>query len=264
MKLFLIFVLMSLGQTASAASVKLTFDEFDCGMEYADSGRSGSISYTNPNQDRYGNCGQIILLGDDGWEDNAAIRADKGTVFDVKSFQVWSNYGISRFPRSALNTGYNPALDPGFHFYQIRDWKVGPYDELKYAAVAEVTESFNYFEILGYRDGLLVAQESFDPSRNGAGWMTYEPGANFSNLTDLVLRVTMYGGYISQSIYFDDDYLYGCIGDFFRCGNAMYDNVVLETRTAFVAPVPLPAAGMLMGFGLLTLWSLRRSKRGLK
>ncbi|WP_370402233.1 hypothetical protein [Sulfitobacter sp. JB4-11] len=254
-RLFLILVISAFGQTASAGSITLTFDEFTCSGDPVFEGRQGPITYTNPNQFAYSNCGPRILVGDDGFSQKAAIRADEGTVFDVTSFDLSADYDVYRFPRAALNDAFNQTIETdgiggfGILLEEVLFWDVGPNLELKFEADAEKLASFDYFELLGYRDGALVAEDAFDP----AGVSNYAPGDAFENLDEMILGVSVSG----YSTWFDDDYIYGCA---IQCGSATYDNVVLQTRVA-VAPVPLPATALLMGIGLLALWPLRRLRR---
>lgn len=251
-RLFLILVMLAFGSTAQAGSLTLTFDEFACDGEFTTRGSAGTVSYTNPNQYTYGNCGARVLLGDDGFSQKAAITAQDGTVFDLMSFDINAAYNIYRFPRAALNDALNRTIDEegtrgfGILLDTLRYFDVGPDYELKFEAEPEKLASFNYFEISGYRDGALVAEEAFDP----AGQSSHTPGDDFRNLDRVVMGVSVSG----FSTWFDDDYLYGCE---IQCGSASYDNVALETRVA-VAPVPLPASAWLMAVGLLALWPLRR------
>tara|TARA_R110002020_G_scaffold36925_1_gene111425 strand:- start:254 stop:1027 length:774 start_codon:yes stop_codon:yes gene_type:complete len=252
MKRFLsLFAFVFVGHAVSAETVTLTFDEFACGSPYATGGKTGVYAYGNPNQYSYDNCGERILLGDDGWSQSAGVLADAGTYFDLKAFDLNAYYAIYRFPRAALQDSIDAAVEAGdfedtILLETLDDFSVGDENELKYPAVAERLESFDYFRLAGYRDGALVAEDKFDPK----GVSTYEAGTAFADLSSVTLSLTVRG----YATWFDDDYLYGCA---IQCGYATYDNVVLQTAGA-VSPVPLPAGAALLGVGLFALWPLRR------
>lgn len=248
-RLFLMLMMLAFGHSASAGSVTLTFDEFSCGGTSATSGREGGISYTNPNNGFIGACGPKILLGDDGLSQQMKILADPGVRFDLVSFDVDASYEIFRIARNLFNAGRDTeVIERGGNMIEESFfWDVGPTGELAEAARPQATDSHPFLAITGLRDGEIIARTRIDPN----GRSSYQPSAEFADLDEIRLGVTA----SSRNIWSSNRFLFGC-GN--QCGRATIDNLVLNVQ---VAAVPLPATALLMGFGLLALWPLRRMRR---
>lgn len=248
-RLFLILMMLAFGQSASAGSVTLTFNEFACNGTPATSGRNGSVSYTNPNNGFIGVCGPQIVLGDDGLSQQMKIFADPGARFDLVSFDVQASYEVFKIARSLFNEGRDTEVEErgGNLIEESFFWDVGPNGELSEAARPELAETHPFLAITGLRDGEIIARTRIDTN----GRSNYQPGSEFSDLDEIRLAVTAN----SRDIWSSRRYLFGC-GN--QCGQATIDNVVLNVQ---VAAVPLPATAMLMGLGLLALWPLRRMRK---
>lgn len=248
-RLFLVLVMLTFGHSASAGSVTLTFDEFSCAGVPATKGREGVVTYTNPNSRAIGACGPQILLGDDGLSQQMRIHADPGALFDLVSFDIDASYEIFKIARDLFNEGRDMQIAErgGSLVEEAFFWDVGPSGDLAEAAQLEIAESYPFFGITGLRNGAVVAQTRIDTN----GRSSYQPGAEFSGLDEIRLRVAAN----SRSIWSNNRFLFGC-GT--QCGQATIDNVVLNVQ---VAAVPLPASVWLMGFGLLALWPLRRMRQ---
>ena len=248
-RLFLVLMMLAFGQSAAAGSVTLTFDEFSCTGTPASEGRTGSVTYTNPNSSAIGACGPQILLGDDGLDQQMRIFADPGARFDLVSFDIDATYEIFRVARSLFNPGRDTQIaeQGGNRVQESFFWDVGPRGELAEPAQLQQAESHPFFGITGLRDGKIVARTRIDTN----GVSTYQPSSEFSDLDELRLGVAAN----SRAIWANNRFLFGC-GN--QCGQATIDNVVLNVQ---VAAVPLPATVFLMGFGLLALWPLRRMRK---
>lgn len=249
-RLFLVLVMLAFGQTATAGSVTLTFDDFQCGGAPATSGSQGGVSYTNPNNGFIGVCGPEIVLGDDGLSQQMKILADPGVRFDLVSFDVDATYEVFKIARNLFNAGRDDAvIERGGNLIEESFfWDVGPQGELAESARPQRSDSHPFLAITGLRDGEIIARTRIDPN----GRSSYQPSSEFADLDEVRLAVTAN----SRSIWFSDRFLFGC-GN--QCGKATIDNVVLNVQ---VAAVPLPASVWLMGLGLLALWPLRRMRAG--
>ncbi|MGJ8583865.1 MAG: VPLPA-CTERM sorting domain-containing protein [Marinosulfonomonas sp.] len=112
-----------------------------------------------------------------------------------------------------------------------------------------------FVSIEGYRDNKLVAYDVISVGNmSPGGWGTSGSGTrHLDNFVDLdTLRFTLL-----QSM---DRYSPACIAvvpsRYQQCGYAKIDNVVINS----ISPVPLPASGVLLGFGLLGFGFLKRRK----
>ncbi len=235
--------------SVAALDLKLTFDD----TGYVDGvitreGRVGPISYTNPNVGYYYCCGAQVAIGDDGFASSASIRADEGTLFDLVGFDIIAAaHHVKSVPTDAIAD--TSIIGPLFFTWLYNAIGIPGDPTLNYDPVITDVEAFDYLRVTGLRDGVVVADFAFDPETTNR----FDAPAGFTGLDTLQISTTLQA-HIPQIF---GDQIFACNT---ACGDVIYDNVDLRVYDAsLTAQVPLPATGLLLAAGLLTLRRLRRA-----
>lgn len=223
MRLFLIAAMAVFFSGAANAGI-LTFDQIDCSNSsaaYLDDVQEQGVTWSAKNYRVYGHCSQDLLIGDDGWFHTAEI---KGSGFSVQSFE-WR--------------GSTFVTDPSVPFVTAEGYRNGS---------LVVSDTISAADL-----GTNVTSGYFSGGLTGSGNKVLN---GFTNLDSVkfVLNQTMdwHNGLSGPSPHCAPVVPNG----YHQCGRAQIDNIVINSISA----VPLPASGVLLGFGLLGFGVLKRRK----
>lgn len=214
---------------ASAATTIVGFEQSggNCGV-YVEN-RVGNITWDDINKCRYTDTEPDITLGDDGWSSSVHFMADPGTTFTPLAFDIISAWLSLERAEDRAGFGYEDAV-----------WQ--PY-------------TFDYLSMTGYRNGAVVASSQVMPVSGSPVSLD----ASFTSIDSFT--VALLGGYWNggsgEGTLEEDGYWYRCAGPSGQCHAARIDNLVVDV----VAPVPLPASGVLLAFGLIGLAAAYRLRR---
>ncbi len=236
MKLILAAVAVCLANAASSLTT-ITFDhniQSTSGSNFIGSSQGflydASFTYLN---------GNYLDLHSDSGILTSTIRAASGATFSPKSADVWGSLQIFK-----SGPGPRPLDDTGAAYYQWAMAGIAP--------VATLT-------FTGIKNGVTVATQSIGPTDttpSNFGIPTLKPltfASGFRNIDSLVLTVND----PLQGLPFWND-----IGDPFGPNTVWCNDWCTSFRVdnMLVAPVPLPASGLLLIGGLMGLLGFRRFK----
>ena len=243
------FAVISATGAARATTFTVDFHEVACSNTSLGSQiDAGPVSYSNNNTFNYGQCnGEVMALQDNDFRADGNVTAAPGLRFDLLGFDIAAAW-LSLYGR--------PMSDLTGDYFADENTL---YDTIS-AAYAVAT--YPFLILTGYRDGAVVATDSFDP----VGMSGYTASGAFSDLDRVDFDLAFYGpndvAWVSPYTGNPNDTRYAC---YLGCGGAIIDNVRIDVTPVEVAQTPLPAGfGMLfaalLGMGFLGLRQRRTVK----
>ncbi len=219
----------------------VTFDFSETGQpDNVFCAKKANVSYCDDNKYQYEWLADYILISDYDFFSRIEFTADPGTYFTPLDLDVLS--ASSRVWRAPCPGCRDADIDEEALYRGTSAYDLEVYD-------------YPYLNLLGYRDGELVADAKLDPT----GLDHLKIPDQFQDID--LFRLDLLGAYFERAAVEDDGYLYTCLpNENFYCNEMTFDNLRIATGKASPAPVPLPLPALALGSALgLLLLTRRRS-----